>query len=59
MRNMYTQEQIKELAKLLAESYNKSNHLFDKSLRNEIRHTLRAVGYTIEELPDKTTRAVK
>lgn len=56
---MYTQEQINDLAVLLAESYNNFNHIYPKSLRNEVRRTLRAAGYTIEELPDKTTRAVK
>lgn len=57
--NVYTQEQTEELARLLAESYNKNNQQFSKKFRNEVRNTLRAAGYTIEEMPDKTTRAVK
>lgn len=30
-----------------------------KKFHKEVRNTPRAAGYTIEELPDKTTRAVK
>lgn len=56
---MNTQEQLDEIARMLAEGYNTSNLTWTKTFRNEVRHTLRSAGYSIEELDDKTTRAVK
>lgn len=54
-----TKDQLETVAALLAESYNKFNHIYPKSFCNEVRHTLRSAGYVIEQLPDKTTKAVK
>lgn len=56
---LYVKEDLIEIARLLAEVYNSSNTKWNKTFRNEVRHTLRSAGYTIEELDDKTSRAVK
>lgn len=44
---------------LLAEIYNIHNRQFSNGLRNEIRHTLRQNSYVIEQIDDKSTKAIK